>query len=49
MPLVKGRELNSKCQSCILTDSHYLRVFFGYLFDEGGGGGGQFQTEQARI
>lgn len=35
VPLVKGRELNYKCQSCILTNSHYLRVFFGSLFDEG--------------
>lgn len=37
MPLVKGRELSYKCQSCILTNSHYLRVFFGYLFDGGRG------------
>lgn len=37
MPLVKGKELNYKCQSRILTNSHYLRVFFGYPFDGGEG------------
>lgn len=37
VPLVKGRELNYKCQSCILTNSRYLRVFFGSLLDAGRG------------
>lgn len=46
MPLVKGRELNSKCQ-VMYFDSHYLRVFFGYLFDEGGRG--TVSKKQARI
>lgn len=47
MPLVKGRELNYKCQSCILTNSHYLRVFFGYFFD--GGEGGSFKLNKQEV
>lgn len=46
VPLVKGRELNYKCQSCILTVTT-SGCFFGYLFDgEGWGGGDSFKLNK---
>lgn len=40
VPPVKGRELNYKCQSCLLTVTT-SGSFFGYLFNGDGGGRGR--------